>query len=206
MKVLKLDHLCRHRKYTLYIVTSFLVTPQAENFDTLQYSVSDRNTILIRSWCLYLYLCMYLIYSNLSVIDDRTVKCCGAVCCNLTENKINRKQRRKLRPSKLTCMLGLSTTFVFVFMWDCYNKCAKFSGALFRFGLRPVIKSVTSGFRRDADELCAFLGYNAVSSGIPLPTFRDNVSVPSSRVKKSKKSSHKMFKTHFKCMQFTWIN
>jgi hypothetical protein len=46
---------------------------------------------------------------------------------------------------------------------------------------------VTSGFRRDADENYTFLGYNAASSGNPLPTFRDNISVPSSRVKKSKK-------------------
>jgi hypothetical protein len=42
---------------------------------------------------------------------------------------------------------------------------------------------VISGFRRDADEICALLGYNAASSGNPWPTFRDNVSV-----KKSKKS------------------
>jgi hypothetical protein len=47
---------------------------------------------------------------------------------------------------------------------------------------------IISGFRRDADEICALLGYNTASSGNPLPTFRDNVSVPSSRVKKSKKS------------------
>jgi hypothetical protein len=46
---------------------------------------------------------------------------------------------------------------------------------------------VISGFRRHADEICALLGYYAVSSGNSLPTFRDNVSVSSSRVKKSKK-------------------
>ena len=34
-------------------------------------------------------------------------------------------------------------------------------------------------------EICALLGYYAASNGNPLPTFRDNVSVPSSRVKKS---------------------
>jgi hypothetical protein len=39
--------------------------------------------------------------------------------------------------------------------------------------------------RPHADEVCAFLGCNAASSGNPLPTFRDNVSVQSSRVKKS---------------------
>jgi hypothetical protein len=33
-------------------------------------------------------------------------------------------------------------------------------------------------------EFCALLGYNAASCGNCLPTFRDNVSVPFSRVKK----------------------
>ena len=47
--------------------------------------------------------------------------------------------------------------------------------------------AVFSRFRRDVDEICALLGYYAPSSGNPLPTFRDNVSVPSSRIKKSKK-------------------
>jgi hypothetical protein len=43
---------------------------------------------------------------------------------------------------------------------------------------------VISGFRRDADEICALLRYNAPSSGNTLLTFRDNVSVPSTRAKK----------------------
>jgi hypothetical protein len=47
------------------------------------------------------------------------------------------------------------------------------------------VSTMISGFRRDADEICTILGYNAGSSGNPLPMFRDNVSVPSSRVKKS---------------------
>jgi hypothetical protein len=47
--------------------------------------------------------------------------------------------------------------------------------------------TVISGFRRDVDEIYALLGYYAKSCGNYLPTFRDNVSVPSSRVKKSKK-------------------
>jgi hypothetical protein len=47
--------------------------------------------------------------------------------------------------------------------------------------------SMISDFRRDVDEIFALLGYYAVSSGNPLPTFRDNVPVPSSRVKKTKK-------------------
>jgi hypothetical protein len=40
-----------------------------------------------------------------------------------------------------------------------------------------------SGFRRDVDETCGLLGYYTASCGNYLPTFRDNVSVPSSRVK-----------------------
>jgi hypothetical protein len=42
---------------------------------------------------------------------------------------------------------------------------------------------LTSGFRRDVDEICALLGYYAASCGNCLPIFRDNVSVLSSRVK-----------------------
>jgi hypothetical protein len=45
--------------------------------------------------------------------------------------------------------------------------------------------SVTSGFRREADEMSALLGYYSASNGYPLPTFRDNSSVPSSKVKNS---------------------
>jgi hypothetical protein len=56
-----------------------------------------------------------------------------------------------------------------------------------------------SGFRRDADEICVILGYNAVSSGNPLLTFWGNVSVPSSRVKKSKKSIKLAKETHCLC-------
>ena len=39
------------------------------------------------------------------------------------------------------------------------------------------------GFRRDVDEICGLLGYYAASCGNCLPTFQDNVSVTSSRVK-----------------------
>ena len=39
-------------------------------------------------------------------------------------------------------------------------------------------KCVTSGFRREADENRALLGYYAASSGDFLPTFRANLSVP----------------------------
>jgi hypothetical protein len=39
------------------------------------------------------------------------------------------------------------------------------------------------GFRRDVDEICGLLGYYTALCGNYLPKFRDNVSVPSSRVK-----------------------
>jgi hypothetical protein len=64
-----------------------------------------------------------------------------------------------------------------------YNDCNKTDG------MNNVKKKfphrMISGFRRDADEIFALLGYKATSSGNPLPTFRDNLSVPSSRIKKS---------------------
>ena len=46
--------------------------------------------------------------------------------------------------------------------------------------------SVILGFRREVDENCALLGYYVASSGNSLPTFRDNLSIPSSRVKMDK--------------------
>jgi hypothetical protein len=46
------------------------------------------------------------------------------------------------------------------------------------------VTSVISGFRRDTDEIWALLGYYAASNGNPVPAFRDNVSLPNSRVKK----------------------
>ena len=45
------------------------------------------------------------------------------------------------------------------------------------------IKTLISGFRRDVDGICGLLGYYTASCGNYLPTFRDNVSVPSSWVK-----------------------
>ena len=58
---------------------------------------------------------------------------------------------------------------------------------------RPALKRntlyVISGSRRGVDEIFALLGHYAPLSGCSLPTFRDNISVPSSRVKKSKKKN-----------------
>jgi hypothetical protein len=43
---------------------------------------------------------------------------------------------------------------------------------------------VISGFRRDVDDICDLLGYYAALCGSSVPTFRDNLSFPSSTVKK----------------------
>jgi hypothetical protein len=47
-------------------------------------------------------------------------------------------------------------------------------------------KCVISGFRRDVDMICAFLGYYVTWNGNFLLAFRCNLSVFSSRIKKSK--------------------
>jgi hypothetical protein len=53
--------------------------------------------------------------------------------------------------------------------------------------------SVISGFRRYVHEVCALLRYDAASNGKPLPTFRDNVSVPYSRARKSNEAALEFF-------------
>jgi hypothetical protein len=50
--------------------------------------------------------------------------------------------------------------------------------------LITVFASLFSGFRREVDEKCALLGCYLARSGKFLPTFRDYLSVPSSRAKK----------------------
>jgi hypothetical protein len=51
--------------------------------------------------------------------------------------------------------------------------------------------TLISGFRRDVDEICVLLGYYATSCGNCSPTVRDNVSVPSSRVKSPRRKERK---------------
>jgi hypothetical protein len=47
---------------------------------------------------------------------------------------------------------------------------------------------VASGFHRKVDEICALLDYYVACIENSLPTCQDNLFVPSSRVKKCKKS------------------
>jgi len=53
--------------------------------------------------------------------------------------------------------------------------------------LKNVRTFTISGFRSEIDESCALLGNYAANSGNSLPTFRDNLAVPTSRVKNFKK-------------------
>jgi hypothetical protein len=48
-------------------------------------------------------------------------------------------------------------------------------------------ESVISGFPRGVTEVFALLGFYEAYSGNSIPTFRDNLSVPSSTIKQSKK-------------------
>jgi hypothetical protein len=50
--------------------------------------------------------------------------------------------------------------------------------------MQGVVVTLISAFRCDVGENCDLLGYYAASCVNCLPTFRDNVSVPSSRVKR----------------------
>jgi hypothetical protein len=49
-------------------------------------------------------------------------------------------------------------------------------------GLQNTVHNIVmiSDFRRDVDEICALLRYYATLSGSSVPTFRDNLSDPSS--------------------------
>jgi hypothetical protein len=51
---------------------------------------------------------------------------------------------------------------------------------------------VISGFRGDVDKISALLRYYMALSGDSVPTFWDNVPVPSSRMKKPKKEKKKL--------------
>ena len=112
-----------------------------------------------------------------------------------------------------TDCLVLNTTFHFIDWGGWRELSVLFKGAYFlhfccipRFQIAylhfPILINTQSqtGFSEFSiclnlkwDEICALLGYYATSSSNPLPTFRDNVSVPSLRVKNSKKQNFSSF-------------
>jgi hypothetical protein len=75
---------------------------------------------------------------------------------------------------------GIVTTYTASFTRRLESSAAKY--VMEDHGFR-----VISGFRRDYDEIYSLLEYYAASNGNALPTFRDNVAVPSSRIMTSKK-------------------
>jgi hypothetical protein len=87
---------------------------------------------------------------------------------------------------RFTRWVELTDFVLFDQAWWLWIHCFVCLWCVLLFYVSEMQLSVISGFRCDADEICALLGYNAASSGNPLPMFRDNVSVPSSRVKKPK--------------------
>ena len=56
--------------------------------------------------------------------------------------------------------------------------------------LETIIKCDYDVFTKMSDEIDAVLGYYAVYSGDSVPTFRDNLSVPSSRENNPKRLTH----------------
>jgi len=63
----------------------------------------------------------------------------------------------------------------------CLPQSSSFSGNTTPFSYTELNHSSSQVLR--LDENCARLGYDAVTSGDSLPTFRDSLSVPSSRIK-----------------------
>jgi hypothetical protein len=73
-----------------------------------------------------------------------------------------------------------------VSMWYCMSSSSVFLDVAMTFSTAWV--DILLYMLTILNEIRAPLGYSAASSGNTLPTFQDNVLVPSSRVKKSKKS------------------
>jgi hypothetical protein len=60
---------------------------------------------------------------------------------------------------------------------------AYFKTTLFCYNYTRRFTCVVSSFRRCVNEIFTLLGYYAAQTGSKLPTFRDDLSIPSSRVK-----------------------
>ena len=70
----------------------------------------------------------------------------------------------------------------------CYRICFHICGTL-----NDTVSCVNSGFYREVDEICALLGNYVAYSGNSVPKFRDNLTVPSSRVKYTKRRNKDPF-------------
>jgi hypothetical protein len=102
------------------------------------------------------------------------------VCRCLTDHKAFHKYlKTEFLPQRtLLCFYAFMALYLRgPFFWDVAPRRAR------RFERAWLSQSLISGFSGDVDEIWALLGYYAASCGNCLPTFWDNVSVPSSRVK-----------------------
>ena len=70
-------------------------------------------------------------------------------------------------------------------LWNPKSRCIVHSSLPLAPFVSLIYLCVISGFLREVDEMCALLGNYAAYSGNSLLTFRDNLSVTSSRVQKS---------------------
>ena len=98
-----------------------------------------------------------------------------------TSDQSCRQKRNCSEPQAQLSKLDQSLA-IFPPVWTFESTNCKSNMAAPRWRNRRVL-CVISGFRREVDGNRALLGYYAAISGSFLPTFRENLSVPSSRVK-----------------------
>ena len=92
-------------------------------------------------------------------------------------------KRKTIRHDKApTLVIGLATLVGEVSSADQVLRFACVNDPCFLLERRAI-----RGFCHDAEEISAFLGFYAACSGNSLLRFRDNLSVPSSRIKKTKR-------------------
>ena len=72
-----------------------------------------------------------------------------------------------------------SSTWYRALWWLGADVPGEYTSPMFR------VECAIAGFLCEVDAVCDLMGYYAAYSGISFPTFRDNLLVPSSRVKKS---------------------
>jgi hypothetical protein len=94
-------------------------------------------------------------------------------------NKNNTDYYRVMKCDLLTIYIRLYVTIFRNSLLLPYSGSSKKTTSLAKFTQTRLIL----GFYLDVDEICALLRYFAAWSGDPAPTFRDNLLIPSSRVK-----------------------
>jgi len=70
------------------------------------------------------------------------------------------------------------------YVYSIFKRCVECGATSAKSNCWSQRTCVISGCRREVDENCALLGYSAASSGNFIPTFRDNLAVQFSVVKK----------------------